>query len=728
MNAAATSRPAARALLVLLLAGASLASGAPVATITAPASVTAGQAGYAASVPSQAGVSYSWSISNGSILVGAGTDSIAFVAGSAGSVGLTCRVTDATGASATGTKSVPISPATPPRFNLEQALTDFAQKTTIGFDAFGMVTGNLEAQSFFPPGKVADYWGFQNLRDNDPDDMGHNTSFLTRAACNVLYVLTDEQLGWLKALASSQVATVNQYAYQRYPLMKAFRRLVDGDVPAGSTGLDVAAVKVASRELYQLDGEVSFDRAVLYARIFRSLSAAQKAVLGGMAGKGWSSWPARTMDDVKERMKGLSQDESVAVMTYAGDLFSWYVGSVDADVYFCPERHGTYFGSFYMKDAPAIGHEGYGIDEQLTATVGSALCDASLGYVAPAQAALVSDLVDAQRGNLYAGATSIVSARVAVSNALRRLVTSEEPAPAFLAEVRATVLSQSGLYGELDGENVAAYATASARLKASLSDSQKTSLLALRRSFMSGTYADGTPFDFTVCATPFLYAAVVSDLGTLAPYLSNTDRFFVSSGAPAASFAVTTTSPVVGESVSFTDTSTGSPTAWSWSFGDGGTSGSQNPGHAWSVAGTYTVTLTASNASGSSTASRTVTVASGGEAACTADATTLCLYGGRFKVRAAWKDYSGATGTARAQALTSDSGYFWFFDAANVELLAKMVNGCAWGSKLAVYVGGLTDVETTIQVTDTRDGTYREYQKPLGQKFTMVSDAPFSCP
>jgi hypothetical protein len=42
-------------------------------------------------------------------------------------------------------------------------------------------------------------------------------------------------------------------------------------------------------------------------------------------------------------------------IAYAGDLFSWYAGSLDADVYFCPERHGTYFGSFYIKDAPAIG-------------------------------------------------------------------------------------------------------------------------------------------------------------------------------------------------------------------------------------------------------------------------------------------------------------------------------------------------------------------------------------
>jgi len=33
----------------------------------------------------------------------------------------------------------------------------------------------------------------------------------------------------------------------------------------------------------------------------------------------------------------------LAIMTYAGDLFSWYADSVDADVYFCPERHGIYY-------------------------------------------------------------------------------------------------------------------------------------------------------------------------------------------------------------------------------------------------------------------------------------------------------------------------------------------------------------------------------------------------
>ena len=63
---------------------------------------------------------------------------------------------------------------------------DGAQSTTLAFSGFGMMTGNLGAQSFFPPGKVADFWGFQYLRDNDPSEMGHAGDFLTSAAMNTL--------------------------------------------------------------------------------------------------------------------------------------------------------------------------------------------------------------------------------------------------------------------------------------------------------------------------------------------------------------------------------------------------------------------------------------------------------------------------------------------------------------------------------------------------------------
>jgi PKD repeat protein len=51
--------------------------------------------------------------------------------------------------------------------------------------------------------------------------------------------------------------------------------------------------------------------------------------------------------------------------------------------------------------------------------------------------------------------------------------------------------------------------------------------------------------------------------------------------------------------VTFKDNSTGSPTAWNWSFGDGTSSTVQNPKHTYSAAGSYTIKLTVTNAAGS---------------------------------------------------------------------------------------------------------------------------------
>lgn len=68
---------------------------------------------------------------------------------------------------------------------------------------------------------------------------------------------------------------------------------------------------------------------------------------------------------------------------------------------------------------------------------------------------------------------------------------------------------------------------------------------------------------------------------------------------PVAEFAGTPTSGSYPLEVAFTDQSTGSPTAWSWDFGDGAVSTAQNPTHTYTAAGTYTVSLSVSNDLGS---------------------------------------------------------------------------------------------------------------------------------
>jgi PKD repeat protein len=74
---------------------------------------------------------------------------------------------------------------------------------------------------------------------------------------------------------------------------------------------------------------------------------------------------------------------------------------------------------------------------------------------------------------------------------------------------------------------------------------------------------------------------------------------------PVANFTGSPTSGSAPLTVAFTDTSTNSPTSWSWTFGDGGTSTARNPSHTYAAAGTYSVSLTATNALGSNTLTRT---------------------------------------------------------------------------------------------------------------------------
>lgn len=70
-------------------------------------------------------------------------------------------------------------------------------------------------------------------------------------------------------------------------------------------------------------------------------------------------------------------------------------------------------------------------------------------------------------------------------------------------------------------------------------------------------------------------------------------------GAPVANFSYTPVQPAPGQAIAFLDLSTNVPTSWAWNFGDGTTSTQKNPAKTYAQAGTYNVSMTATNGSGS---------------------------------------------------------------------------------------------------------------------------------
>jgi photosystem II stability/assembly factor-like uncharacterized protein len=99
-------------------------------------------------------------------------------------------------------------------------------------------------------------------------------------------------------------------------------------------------------------------------------------------------------------------------------------------------------------------------------------------------------------------------------------------------------------------------------------------------------------------------------------------------------------------------------------------------------------------------------------APCEPSTRTLCLGGGRFEVQVRWRDFKGRTGPGRAVPLTDDSGYFWFFDSENLELMVKALDARAVNDRFWVFYGSLTNVEFQLLVTDTVTGEVNAYFNP----------------
>jgi parallel beta-helix repeat protein len=126
---------------------------------------------------------------------------------------------------------------------------------------------------------------------------------------------------------------------------------------------------------------------------------------------------------------------------------------------------------------------------------------------------------------------------------------------------------------------------------------------------LSGVYS-GSPLHL-----PMTGLASVAPVGWPTPAATGPEfnafvllRTGTNGGAPAAHFSVAPSAPAAGQTVSFVDTSDNTPTSWSWNFGDPGsgaanTSTQESPTHVYATAGHYSVSLTVTNAYGTSTTS-----------------------------------------------------------------------------------------------------------------------------
>jgi PKD repeat protein len=161
-----------------------------------------------------------------------------------------------------------------------------------------------------------------------------------------------------------------------------------------------------------------------------------------------------------------------------------------------------------------------------------------------------------------------------------------------------------------------------APLTVAFTDSSTGSPTAWAWDFESDGTVDSTEPDPThTYPTPGLYSVtltVSNSGGSDTLVLSDFVTVDAPPPAPVADFSAV---PVTGEApltVAFTDSSTGSPTAWAWDFESDGTvdSTEPDPTHTYPTPGLYSVTLTVSNAGGSDTLARTdlVTVSAPGGA------------------------------------------------------------------------------------------------------------------
>jgi hypothetical protein len=121
-----------------------------------------------------------------------------------------------------------------------------------------------------------------------------------------------------------------------------------------------------------------------------------------------------------------------------------------------------------------------------------------------------------------------------------------------------------------------------------------------------------------------------------------------------------------------------------------------------------------------------------GAAGCVPADDVLCLHDGRFRVQVRCRSFQDdpCNGTAVPIVDREDTGLFWFFSPANVELTVKVLDGCNVNGRYWVFVASGSTVEYEITVTDTQYDETRTYGNALGQTPSLIPDtgAFATCP
>lgn len=108
----------------------------------------------------------------------------------------------------------------------------------------------------------------------------------------------------------------------------------------------------------------------------------------------------------------------------------------------------------------------------------------------------------------------------------------------------------------------------------------------------------------------------------------------------------------------------------------------------------------------------------------------LCLHDGRFEASVQFRVPDELVNrTAVPGDLSRQSGTFHYFDPTNAEMLVKVLDACSVNAHFWVFLAAATNVEYTLQVTDTESGATRTYSNPQGQAAEAVQDTTaFACP